>query len=144
MISRPLAAPVRRVLIADDVMIRPDGGGRIIIHAFRADLLVAADTPLVPIPEPAVQLPRDTGRHVRGASDAGVEAVRIGLRVLPEDGLPAVGRIPGHDNVYLCVTHSGVTLAPLLGELAAAEILHEADSPLLRTFRPARFAASPA
>lgn len=139
-VSRPLAAPIDRVLIADDVMIRPDGGGRIIIHDFRADILVAADTPLVPVPGPAAQLLRDTGRHVQGGADAEVESARIGLRVIPEDGLPAVGRIPGHDNLYVCATHSGVTLAPLLGQLAADEILHDADSPLLRTFRPARFA----
>jgi glycine/D-amino acid oxidase-like deaminating enzyme len=140
-ISRPLAAPIGRVLIADDVMIRPDGGGRIIIHDFRMDALVTADTPPVPVPEPATRLLRDTGRHVRAAADAEVESVRIGIRILPEDGLPVVGLIPGYDNLYVCATHSGVTLAPLLGELAAGEILHDADSPLLRTFRPARFAA---
>jgi D-hydroxyproline dehydrogenase subunit beta len=139
-ISRPLATPIGRVLIADDIMIRPDGGGRIIIHDYRADVLVAADTPVIPLPEPAVELLRDVGRHVRGAGDAAVESARIGLRVLPKDGLPTVGRVPGHDNLYLCATHSGVTLAPLLAELAAAEILHDQDSSLLRTFRPARFA----
>jgi hypothetical protein len=32
-----------------------------------------------------------------------------------------------------------VTLAPLLAELTAGEILHGADSPLLDTFRPDRF-----
>ena len=141
-ISRPLAMPISRVLIADDVMIRPDGGGRIIIHDYRTDVLVTADTSVVPIPEPAVTLLRDTGRHVQGAGAAGVESARIGTRVLPEDGLPVVGRISGHDNVYVCATHSGVTLAPLLAELAAGEILQDADSSLLRTFRPARFAAT--
>jgi D-hydroxyproline dehydrogenase subunit beta len=141
-ISRPLAMPIGRVLIADDVMIRPDGGGRIIIHDFRMDALVAADTPVIPLPEPALRLLRETGRHVRGAAEAGVESARIGIRVMPEDGLPVAGRIPGHDNLYVCATHSGVTLAPLLAELATGEILHDADSPLLRTFRPARFTAS--
>lgn len=36
-------------------MIRPGGGGRIIIHDYRTDILVAADTPLAPVPEPAVR-----------------------------------------------------------------------------------------
>jgi len=84
----------------------------------------------------------DTERHVRGAGDAGVESARIGMRVLPEDGLPVVGHIPGHENLYVCATHSGVTLAPLIAELAADELLQDADSALLRTFRPARFAAA--
>jgi D-hydroxyproline dehydrogenase subunit beta len=138
-ISRPMAAPAGHVLIADDVMIRPDGGGRLIIHDYRMDALVAADTPVTPIPEPAAALLRDTARHVRGADEVDVEAVRIGVRVLPGDELPVVGRIPGHDNLYVCATHSGVTLAPLLAELAAGEILHDEDSPLLATFRPDRF-----
>jgi glycine/D-amino acid oxidase-like deaminating enzyme len=138
-ISRPLAWPIARVLIADDVMIRPDGGGRLIIHDYRMDALVGSSTPLVPVPEPAVRLLRDTARHVRGADEVGVEAVRIGVRVLPGDEMPVVGRIPGHDNVYVCATHSGVTLAPLLAELVTGEILRNADSPLLATFRPDRF-----
>jgi D-hydroxyproline dehydrogenase subunit beta len=138
-ISRPMASPAGHVLIADDVMIRPDGGGRLIIHDYRMDALVAADTPVTPIPEPAAALLRDTARHVRGADEVDVEAVRIGVRVLPGDELPVVGRIPGHDNLYVCATHSGVTLAPLLAELAAGEILHDEDSPLLATFRPGRF-----
>jgi glycine/D-amino acid oxidase-like deaminating enzyme len=141
-ISRPMASPIGRVLIADDVMIRPDGGGRLIIHDYRMDALVAAGTPLVPVPEPAARLLRDTGRHVRGADEVDVEAVRIGVRVLPEDGMPVVGWVPGHGNVYVCSTHSGVTLAALLAELTAGEILHDADSPLLATFRPDRFTAA--
>ncbi|HXW87175.1 MAG TPA: FAD-binding oxidoreductase [Streptosporangiaceae bacterium] len=138
-ISRPMASPAGHVLIADDVMIRPDGGGRLIIHDYRIDALVAADTPLTPIPEPAAALLRDTARHVRGADEVDVEAVRIGVRVLPGDEMPVVGLIPGHDNLYVCATHSGVTLAPLLAELATGEILHGEDSPLLATFRPDRF-----
>jgi D-hydroxyproline dehydrogenase subunit beta len=143
-ISRPMASPVGHVLIADDVMIRPDGGGRLIIHDYRMDALVAADTPLVPVPQPAIALLRDTARHVRGADEVDVEAVRIGVRVLPGDELPVAGRIPGHGNVYVCATHSGVTLAPLLAELTAGEILHDVDSPLLATFRPDRFVPDPA
>jgi glycine/D-amino acid oxidase-like deaminating enzyme len=139
-----MTSPVGHVLIADDVMIRPDGGRRLIIHDYRMDALVAADTPVVPVPEPAVGLLRDTARHVRGADEVDVEAVRIGVRVLPGDELPVAGPIPGHGNVYVCATHSGVTLAPLLAELIAGEILHDADSPLLATFRPDRFVPDPA
>jgi glycine/D-amino acid oxidase-like deaminating enzyme len=142
-LSRPMSSPVEHVLIADDVMIRPDGGGRLIIHDYRMDALVAADTPLAPVPEPAARLLRDTARHVRGADEVDVEAVRIGVRVLPGDEMPVVGRIPGHGNVYVCAAHSGVTLAPLLAELTAAEIMHDSGSALLATFRPDRFVPVP-
>lgn len=36
-----------------------------------------------------------------------------------------------------------MTLAPLLAELTAAEIMHDADSALLATFRPDRFVPDP-
>lgn len=143
-ISRPLAVPIRRVLIADDIMIRPDGGGRLIMHDYRIDALVQQDTPVMPLPGPALQLMRATARHVRCAPQVDVESARIGIRSLPADGLPIVGRVPGQDSLYTCVTHSGVNLAPLLAELIAAEILHEDNSSLLAAFRPERFAAGAA
>jgi hypothetical protein len=44
----------------------------------------------------------------------------------------------GH--IYILATHSGVTLGPLLGKLAAQEILDGEHAQELRDFRPARFA----
>ena len=35
--------------------------------------------------------------------------------------------------------HSGVTLAPLIGQLLASEVLEASKSPLLEAFRPNRF-----
>jgi glycine/D-amino acid oxidase-like deaminating enzyme len=42
--------------------------------------------------------------------------------------------------VYVAAMHSGMTLAPVIGELAALEILDQVSVDLLDTFRPARFA----
>ncbi len=64
--------------------------------------------------------------------------VRVGQRSLPADGLPVVG-FTGHDQgLYVITTHSGITLGPLLGELAAREILGE-TMPELDPYRPDRF-----
>ena len=41
-------------------------------------------------------------------------------------------------NLYLAVTHSGVTLAPIVGEMASIEILNDVDVQLLKPFRPGR------
>jgi glycine/D-amino acid oxidase-like deaminating enzyme len=73
--------------------------------------------------------------------DAAIERVTIGQRVLPGDGFPIVGFVPKVDRLYVAVTHSGVTLAPVLGRWAATEILDGARIDLLDSFRPARFAA---
>ena len=38
------------------------------------------------------------------------------------DRLPIVGPLPWLEGLYLAVSHSGVTLAPVLGRLIAAEV----------------------
>jgi glycine/D-amino acid oxidase-like deaminating enzyme len=71
------------------------------------------------------------------------ERLTLGFRPMPPDGKPVVGAVPGVANVYVAVTHSGVTLAPILGELAAGEILETAaPSELLEPFRPPRLLSS--
>ena len=61
------------------------------------------------------------------------------MRPEPADGLPAVGLVPGHDNLYVAAMHSGITLAPLIGRLAALEIVDGIVTEQLSAFRPARF-----
>jgi glycine/D-amino acid oxidase-like deaminating enzyme len=67
---------------------------------------------------------------------------RLCIRPLPVDGHPVVGRLPSLDNAYLAVTHSGMTLAPLLGRLIADEIVGGAEVADLEPYRPARFGSS--
>ena len=63
----------------------------------------------------------------------------VGVRPIPADGLPCVGGVPGIPGYVEAVTHSGVTLAPLIARSLADEMLREAGNPLLRPFRPDRF-----
>lgn len=65
--------------------------------------------------------------------------VGIGWRPMPGDGLPIIGRGPNAPYAYFATMHSGVTLAPIVGELVAGEILDQQRSPLLDPFRPERF-----
>ena len=65
--------------------------------------------------------------------------IKIGTRPVPIDGFPVVGNIEAHKGVFVAVMHSGVTLAPLIGQLLASEMLKSLKSPLLETFRPSRF-----
>lgn len=67
-----------------------------------------------------------------------VESVTQAHRPVPGDGLPLAGRIPGHPNLWLALMHSGVTLAPLVADLLAAEIAGQGADPLLAPFRPDR------
>lgn len=74
---------------------------------------------------------------MRGAK---LDRVTLGHRVLPKDGFPIVGHLPGSANAYVAAMHSGMTMAPLMGQLAAIEILGGPKADLLATFRPERFA----
>jgi glycine/D-amino acid oxidase-like deaminating enzyme len=73
---------------------------------------------------------------------AGVPVERwwLAWRAMPADRLPIVGPLPWLDPLYLAVTHSGVTLAPVLGRLIAREVAEGAADGLLAPFRPGRFA----
>ena len=74
---------------------------------------------------------------------AGVQAVPVpvGWRPMPLDGYPVMGFASEAPNLYVALTHSGVTLAPALSQLAAQEICDgmPADA-VLGPYRPQRFA----
>lgn len=69
--------------------------------------------------------------------DLELDEIILGTRPAPADGLPIIG--PAVDGLYLAVMHSGVTLAALVGELAAKEVMGEAQA-ALTPFRLERFA----
>jgi glycine/D-amino acid oxidase-like deaminating enzyme len=66
--------------------------------------------------------------------------VSVGYRPMPLDGYPVLGFAKEAPNVYIALTHSGVTLAPLIGQLSSIEILDEARVEMLKPYRPERFA----
>jgi glycine/D-amino acid oxidase-like deaminating enzyme len=77
------------------------------------------------------------------ARERPLERLTLGFRPMPPDGMPIVGPVPFVANAYVVVTHSGVTLAPILGALVAAEIVGGgAPSELLGPFRPPRLLRS--
>ncbi len=72
---------------------------------------------------------------------AGAKAIPlpVAYRPMPPDGYPMLGFSQAAPNVYVALTHSGVTLAPLIGELAALEIVEGATVEMLSGYRPDRF-----
>ena len=128
---------------APDVHLRPEGGGRVLARSGEFDDAVPIDA--VPIdaqldPAAAVghELLARAVRYLPGLDGAAIEGARVAYRSIPGDKHPVVGAVPGRPGLYLMVTHSGGTLGPLLGRLAALEIAHGALDPRLATFRPDR------
>ena len=69
-----------------------------------------------------------------------LDQVTLGWRPLPKDGHPVIGFPDRSPNIYLTVMHSGMTLAPVIGRLAAVEILDQVQVDLLEHYRLTRFA----
>ena len=89
--------------------------------------------------EHANELLSRAAEYVPGLKGATAIPVPVGYRPMPLDGFPVVGFSPKAPNVYLALTHSGVTLAPLLAQLATMEIVDGAQVELLSDYRPSRF-----
>jgi glycine/D-amino acid oxidase-like deaminating enzyme len=75
-------------------------------------------------------------RTYRGADEVRVVHATVGHRPMPRDGLPRIGFTPGVAGLYVAVMHSGVTLAPIVAELAVREILGGERSAMLAGCRP--------
>lgn len=128
----------------DVIAMRPDGPGRVLIALDVDEVAELQDLPHGPLPidHPLV------GRVMALAADAAptlavaqpLEAI-IAPRPMPADGYPSVGSVPGIPGYFEAITHSGVTLAPLIGRALAAEILGQPPDPLFAPYRPDRFSA---
>jgi len=132
-------APVSRPVHTPAVHMRPGWTGGVVLESGEVNELVDRRT----APDELDRLGRDLVRRAeRVLAGFHAPAVRPALcvRPLPVDGHPIVGRLPELGNAYLTVTHSGITLAPVLAELVDADLRQGADE--LAPYRPARFAGA--
>ncbi|MYT71893.1 MULTISPECIES: FAD-binding oxidoreductase [unclassified Streptomyces] len=136
--SGPLSGqPLTAILSVPGLDLRPTADGGVLALSWEVDarLRGAADG-----------LPQELHRRARdivpGVAGARIADARIGIRPVPLDGLPLVGEAPGAPGLYHLVSHSGVTLAPVLGRLAAREITGTGPVPELAGYRPDRTIAN--
>lgn len=81
-------------------------------------------------------------RYLTDWSAAEGEVEWTGMRPFLPDGLPAIGRAPGFDNVYVAAGHGmlGITLAPVTGAVIADLIVRGRTDLDVAPFDPGRFA----
>lgn len=106
--------------------------------------LLAAEDYLSDAPEHqpmaiALQTAKAIQSELRAVSTIEPETACIGLRPMPEDGVPIVGYLPGIGGVYVCVMHPGVTLAATVGRLVSEEIVGGTLAAALVPCSPQRF-----
>jgi glycine/D-amino acid oxidase-like deaminating enzyme len=125
-------------LITPEMNVRPDGGGRLLLQT--PDLDHRADPAYQADPDSLVgqEMLRRLGRLFTTTEGARIEKLAVGQRARPADGLPAVGPVSDTGRIYVVATHSGITLAPLLGRLVTEELLDGRRSPLLADYAPDR------
>lgn len=63
-----------------------------------------------------------------------------GLRLLPPDGYPIIGRPDGVEGLLLAVMHRGVTLAPVVGSILTELIAEKKTNHDISPYRLERFA----
>jgi glycine/D-amino acid oxidase-like deaminating enzyme len=133
--------PLGRILHSPRVNVRPDGPGHVLVHHGSIDRKLEADF-TKPKDSLYPELLERVRRVVPALENARVKGDRVGVRPMPEDGFSCVGAVSEIPGYYEAVTHSGVTLGPLIGRLLALEVLTGEVDPLVAPFRPDRFTRS--
>jgi glycine/D-amino acid oxidase-like deaminating enzyme len=137
----PVERVINHVILSPDVHFRQNHSGRIILGEIFSGGGLNEETGETPVAFSEKMLGR-LKKRLPTVDDLVVERVMIGKRPVPLGGLPAMGVPKGVDGLYVASTHSGITLAPLVGRLAAEEVFGGQVSDLLSDFRPDRFSVA--
>lgn len=146
--TAPQATSVRHVLVTEDTHFRQQADGRFVIGDDYGppptEIHRQLDAEPQGFPDRSFadlhgqRIRHQAARYLPSLANVRIDSVSLCWRPLPKDGFPIVGFAPQSSKVYLAVTHSGVTLGPLLGELAALELLDGVQVDLLEPYRPGR------
>jgi len=128
--------PIHRAMHTPHIEIRPDGDGSVVLHSREVDALIDTETDPA---ELARQLHDSARQVVPDLGSSWITETRVAERPIPDDGFPSVGAVPAVPGYYEAVTHSGITLGPVIGRLLAGEILTGTLDGLLAEFGPDRF-----
>ena len=133
--TAPLPQLINHVLMTNDVHFKQNTDG-----SFTAGEIYSGDLKkgIVPL-DLAYDVLSRISKKLKSSENLTPTNIKIGTRPVPIDGFPVVGEIEGYKGAFIAVMHSGVTLAPLVGELLASEMLQATKSSLLNSFRPIRF-----
>ncbi len=148
-VTKPLSTILDKIIVAPGVHIHQRTDGRIVLGEQRgAPNNKAHETRLKGMPNqyPSKDLARQhalpilemAAKYVPQIAEAEIESVHIGWRPLPLDGHPVLGYSKKVPHVYIAVTHSGVTLAPIIGQMVAQEVSTGSSIETLAPYRPHR------
>ncbi|NYI67108.1 glycine/D-amino acid oxidase-like deaminating enzyme [Spelaeicoccus albus] len=135
--TTPTPARLEHIIHTSDVSLRPavNGGITLTDHstASRWDI---HDPALWQVPDLLLDRAR---RLLPELETAHIDTVKLGNRVLPNDGVTIADWVDPDRHVFAIATHSGVTLAAYLAETIANELTTGTRTPALEQFRLDRF-----
>ena len=130
--TRPHARLLNGIVLAPEVHLRQTVEGRIVIGSDFGGTDPGMD------PDATARMLFDQAKAMlKGGDDLELDFHTVGYRPTPASGLPAIGRPDNQAGLYVAVMHSGVTLAPAVGQFVAQELLSGRRDPLLAPFAPA-------
>lgn len=135
----PVPTTLRSQFHLDDLDVRPDGAGRLMIHKASVETGLTPDQPVHLDGPEAASLLDATRRILPLLQGVKLEALRTTIRPMPRDGFTCIGAMTHMSGYYVATTHSGVTLAPYLGRALADEIVRGRPHAAIAPFTPDRF-----
>lgn len=127
---------LRRVVISDRINVRPRQDGSMFVQIPSVEHRTEEGESPELLEEIRIVMEKSLKEFF--GTTISVEEVIFSGRSFPEDGVSIVGYLDDSRRVYSLVTHSGMTLGPLLGRLVANELTGVKEE-LLEEFRPSRF-----
>jgi glycine/D-amino acid oxidase-like deaminating enzyme len=139
--THPVQTELRAVLNTPRASIRPTPDGALAVDSdwTTAYIDVRADGTCDVPAEITEQLLAEASRLISGTPPLTAATYGIGPKPVPADGEPVLGQLGETSGLFVAFTHSGATLALIVGELLASEITTAQPHPLLARFTPGRF-----
>ncbi|AVJ18385.1 FAD-binding oxidoreductase [Serratia sp. JUb9] len=140
-ISQPVAQSIKLVMNTPRAAVRPNPGSTIAVdHDWYEEQIVPQPDGGYTIAESVVdQLMEEAGALIGRGAPLHAQSWKLGLKPIPGDGEPVLGELQKVPGCFVAFTHSGATLALIVGELLADEIVDGKQHPMLATFRAERF-----
>jgi glycine/D-amino acid oxidase-like deaminating enzyme len=133
MYTEPEPEVLTGLLITPTMEVRQARSGHLIVGA-----LAQSDGDLQNPAELAEAMLIDLRKLVEFEVAPRMQRYAVGIRPMPVDGRPCLGRLEDLQGLYIATTHSGVTLAPAVGSLCGSEIMQDERPAALLPYAPGR------
>lgn len=139
--SKPSVHGLKVVMNTPRAAVRPNPGSTLAVdHDWYEEDIVKQPDGSYTIAESVVQtLMQEAGKLIASDEPLTAKSWKIGLKPIPGDGNPVLGELEKVPGCFVAFTHSGATLALIVGELLAGEIVSGEKHPMLSAFRAERF-----